>query len=495
MSEFQDPFQVTADPPLCDPTPCPDCNPTPSIDDCFICGYPSGAFDSCSSTPTPCLSGSVECLDCETVFENLDIKFLGGFVSGFSSKIGFGPSESSLNVDIVLPKYKCPPATIQGPVGVCCLPDQSCSAGYEGEEDCENAGGVWYGDQTCDDNPCSCPECNENSKYEGKLGYIYTFNMGAFCFKGILSNHTYTEDNSGYKYRVTLTDGRTILSNTAVLLNGTYAKLPKQFKNNAISVGASEDSVAENTCGDGGQCKDFMMTGSNSTRGVKLKAALEAINNHCISIPISNAGLKINVTKLINIISDDLRTTTAESTVLELITLATEESGYDFIININNNNEFEVLPVNQKRPATEKSLFNFIEDLTAKDIVISKDYGEEMAGSSSKSKRIVFGDNLSYLTTVRDYQYQLKCELESTEFIESGVCCAFGSVEDEATNAEQCEDVLGIWYPHYVYDESLIDYDALCSLQPMCTIKNNPASIGAYETFYITPTPITNPEC
>ena len=102
------------------------------------------------------------------MFENLDIKFLGGFVSGFSSRVGFGASESILNVDIVLPKYKCPTATTSGTVGVCCEPDQSCTAGYEGQTDCENAGGTWHGDKTCDDNPCSCPECNEQSKYEAK---------------------------------------------------------------------------------------------------------------------------------------------------------------------------------------------------------------------------------------------------------------------------------------------------------------------------------------
>jgi hypothetical protein len=490
MSEFQDPFQVTANPPLCDTATCPPCLETPSTDDCFVCGYPSGIFETCKSNATPCLDGSVECLDCESLFENLDIKFLGGFVSGFSSRVGFGASESILNVDIVLPKYKCPTATTSGTVGVCCEPDQSCTAGYEGQTDCENAGGTWHGDKTCDDNPCSCPECNEQSKYEGKLGYIYTFNMGAFCFKGILSNHTYTEDSSGYRYKITLTDGRTVLNNTAVLLNGTYTKLPSEFKNNAISIGASEDSVSNNTCGNGRQCQDFMITGSNSTRGVKLKTALEAINNYCISIPVSNAGLKINVTKLINVVSTELRTTTSESTVLELISLAAEESGYDFIVSINNNNEFEILPVNQKLPATEKSLFGFIEDLSAKDIVISKEYGEEIAGSSAKNKRIVFGNNLSYLTTVRDYQYQLRCDLDPINF-ETGICCAFGSINGDATSKEECENAIGTWYTEY--NIGLIDNQAICALQPICTIKNNPASIAAYETFYITPTP--HPEC
>jgi len=489
MVEFNDPFQITATPDLCDDNTCPECAPTPSVDDCVVCGYPSGALENCESLVTPCLDGSVECLDCETSFS--DIKFLGGFVSGFTSRLGLGASESVVNVDIVLPKFRCPDPTISSPVGVCCDPGGSCSSLYSGKEDCENAGGTWVGDKSCDDNPCFCPECEQDPKYEGKLGHIFTFDMGAFCFRGILSNHNYTEDNSGYKYRITLVDGRTILGNTAVLLNGSYAKLPDEFKNNAISVGESESSVIDNNCGNGYQCKDFMTTGSGGYRGVKIKAALEAINGKCVSIPVSNAGLKINVNKLINVVSEELRTTNAESTALELITLAAEESGYDFLVFINNSNEFEVLPINYKRPATEKSLFNFIEDLTAKDIVISKDYGEEMAGTSAKNKRIVFGNNISYLTRVRDFPYQLNCSNDPT--IADGACCEPPfSLNTDIPDKASCEELGYTWYAGDAL--STIDTENICKTMPACSIKNNPGSMGAYDTFYITPTPYPS-EC
>jgi hypothetical protein len=491
MAQFDDPFQITVTPDLCDNNICPECTPgpTPSIDDCVVCGYPSGIFETCQSASTPCLDGAVICLDCESSFVG-DIKFLGGYVSGFSSKLGFGASESTVNIDIVLPKTRCPDPTISSPVGVCCEPDQSCSSLYSGQEDCENAGGVWFSDKSCADNPCSCPECEQDPKYEGKLGYIYTFNIGAFCFRGILNNHNYTEDSSGYKYRITLVDGRSVLNNTVVLLNGVYVKLPNEFASSAISIGASEESVVNNTCGTGNQCVDFMTTGSGSTKGVKIKSALQAINGKCVSIPVSNAGLNINVTKLINVISDEIRTSNTESTVLELITLACEESGYDFLVSINNNNEFDILPVNYKRPATDKSLFNFIEDLSAKDIVISKDYGEEMAGTSSKNKRIVFGNNLSYITSVRDYPLQQYAKPEQELDLEiSPVCCYiednYITCEDtgELTLPSVCEAAGGTWYPN----SSCVQEG--CLMQPPCTIKNNPASISAYDTFFITPTP------
>ena len=484
MVEFNDPFLVTVTPDLCDNDTCPPCSGAIPEDDCIICGYPTGVV--CASG---CLDGAVDCLDCENTFSGLDIKFLGGFVSGFSSKLGFGASESTVNIEIVVPHKSCNDQTISAQIGVCCEPDQSCSTLYIDQTDCENAGGIWVSNATCDDDPCSCATgCLEPTpKYEGKLGYIYTFNMGAFCFRGILSNHTYSEDSSGYRYRITLTDGRSILSNIAVLLNGLYSKLPIPFQSDVINATASEKTVIDNECGTGKQCKDFMTTGSNSIRGIKIKSALETINGKCISIPISNAGLKINLTKLINLISEELRTTNRDSTVLELIVLATEESGYDFIVTINNNNEFEILPINYKRPATEKSLFNFIEDLTAKDIVISKEYGEEMAGSSSKNKRIVFGNNLSYLTTVNDFSYQLMCDIGNVSIDQNGVCCKYGLTQTLPNSKEDCDAIGGIWYPYFA-DSYNIPSD-ICEYQPQCTIKNNPASIGADESTHVTPQP------
>jgi hypothetical protein len=314
--------------------------------------------------------------------------------------------------------------------------------------------------------------------------------MGAFCFRGILSTHNYTEDSGGYKYRITLVDGRSILSSSLVLLSGTYVNLPKEFKNNVISASSNEEtSITDNTCGNGLQCQDFMTTGASSSRGIKYKSALESINGKCISIPVSGAGLKLNVTKLINVISSDIRTTDTESSILDLIVSAAEESGYDIIIFINNDNEFEVLPVNYKRAATSKSLFNFIEDLTEKDIVISKDYGEELStGSAAKNKRIVFGESISYLTSVRDFPYQRHCTDELV-FLGNDVCCLpDGTCSTSYSKKEDCIDAGGIWY----YNTNC--FGQSCSLQPVCTIRNNPASIGAYDTFFITPTPYPEDE-
>ena len=287
-----------------------------------------------------------------------------------------------------------------------------------------------------------------------------------------------------------MSDGRNILSGISVILNDNYIRLPNMFLGNAINVNTkAEKSVVDNTCGSGRQCEDFMMSGSLSRKGSKLKTILENLNYECVSIPVSGAGLKLNLTKLINVMSDELRIKDNESNVLELITIAAEESGYGFTMHINNQNQFEVLPINYKFQTKEKSLFSFIANLTADDIVISKNYGEEIAGSSAKNKRVVFGDNISYLTTVRDYSYQTMCEPQIN--FDNGICClAEGGIAQ--VTYEQCLTIEGATWSLYAVDElDRITDDGLCEtrLQPHCSIRNSPGSIGAYDAFFVTPTP------
>lgn len=395
--KFEDPFSWTPnDSERCDDKVCTS-TPTPNVD--YICGYDVSQTASC----TGCLDGN--CFGCESIFNQLSVEFLGAYVAGFSSRLGFGPSESVVNIDLVLKKYSCPEVT--NPInvsGVCCLPDGSCSQLYADEIDCENAGGTWYSGVTCDDDPCGCASNCLDGKYVGAIGYIYNFDFGQFCFRGILSNHTYSEDNNGYRYRVTLTDGRSLLNNLTVILNGIYSRIPNDLNNNVINLlYNAEPSIGDNTCGNGQFCKDFMKSGANF-RGVQIKKALQALNGSCISVPISGAGLKLNIDKVINIVSDELRTTNTESSAIDLISLACEESGYDFIATINNNNEIEIIPVNYKIVPPDYALLQFITDMSADDIVISKEYGEET--TNNKNKRLVFGDNVHYITSAYDFPAQ-----------------------------------------------------------------------------------------
>ena len=393
--EFNNPISYTPNP----ISRCSDEICTPIATPCdYVCGYDVSDYSNCSG----CLDG--DCVNCYDFFKDFSVEFLGGYVAGFNSRLGFGASESSVNIDLVIEKYSCPEVTTNSPNGACCLPDGSCSTGYADETDCENAGGTWYPNASCDDDPCGCAASCNDGTYVGAIGYIYTFNFGGMCFRGILSNHTYTEDSSGYRYRVTLTDGRKLLNNITVILNNIYNRIPLELNSNVINVLYNrEPSVGNNTCGNGEHCNDFMDSGADF-RGIRLLDALVGINNYCISVPISNAGLILDVSRLITLISPELRTTNSEMRLLEFITLCCEESGYDFITQITNDNKLEIIPVNYRIEPKPAALLNFIQDLSRSDIVISKEYGEE--STDNINKRIVFGTNIHYLTSVLDFPAQ-----------------------------------------------------------------------------------------
>lgn len=349
--------------PPCDPTTCTPCSTaTPSPTGCFICGYDHDAFQNCLNahqTPsTPCVDGAVSCLDCTGVFPN--IMFLGGYIAGFNSKLGFGASESTVSVDLVVQKHDC----------------------------------------SVTPTPCtSTPTCT-NDVYTGNLGYVYTFKAGSFCFRGILTNHSYTEDSSGYRYKVNLTDGRSILSGCSVLLNGFYGPIPERLQPNLINlVRELEPSVYDDQCALRTKCDDFTKSGSGP-KGILLKKAIEALNGKQIQIPLSTACLKLNLNRLVDLISKEIRTTNQESTVLQLIELACEESGLGFFSKINNDNEMEIFPINYKIDINQTDLFKFVENFNNNDIVISKDYGQEM--TLEKNKRALYGAEYCYLTLIRD---------------------------------------------------------------------------------------------
>jgi hypothetical protein len=118
-----------------------------------------------------------------------DIKFLNGYISGFNARLGFGGSESTVNVDLVFAKNICMPSP---------SPQDNSDP---------------------NDSPCVLEDCEDMDEYDGRLGYLYTFSLGGFCFRGILTNHTYSEGSDGFKYKLTLGDGRNLLNNTTVILN------------------------------------------------------------------------------------------------------------------------------------------------------------------------------------------------------------------------------------------------------------------------------------
>lgn len=353
-TDFTFPFGNGGGSDICSSSGCVNASPNPSN------GYCGGSLANTSEGCVPC--------DSSNNTENLPI-FLGCDVVGFDAKLGFNGSESMVNIDLV--------------------------AGTPPQKPCSSFGDSYGNLHNC----YECPETSEPpSQYTGSLGYIYTFNIGTFCFTGILSNHQYIENESGYRYRVALTDGRQVLANVSVIMNNFYGSVPENLHPNLINVLYNlEQSIGDNTCGNSEKCTDFGKSG-NTHKGILLKKVLEAIDNKQCQVPITKACLNIDVSKVIDIIDNSYRINTTESNVLELITMACDQFGYDFYVYIESNSII-IQPINNKlKTDMNNPLFNKLKELSEINTMIDREYGQEM--TFNKSKKLVIGDHIKYLTAI-----------------------------------------------------------------------------------------------
>jgi hypothetical protein len=368
-SSFNYPFSSSSGANICEPDTC---STSPSQSPSVSPAYCGGSL----------VNNSSGCIPCNILSNNSNTSvFLGCPILGFNGKLGFNGSESSVTIDLATPG--------------------NISAAANCQEFVDDYGTTHNCAPVCSTSP-SVSASPSSLGYTGSLGYIYSFNIGSFCFRGILSNHQYIESDNGYRYRVTLTDGRQILSNVSVILNDFYGVPPDDLQPNLINVLYNlENTVGNNTCGDENKCKDFGKSGKGH-KGVFITRALQAINGKKCQLPITKACLTMDLSKVIQIAPEAYRVSSTESNVLELITLACEEAGYDFFVYIRDysiivqpiNNKYKTAPdFNENAP-----LFKRLKDLADNNEVIDKEYGQEM--TFAKSKKLVIGDNIKYLVAV-----------------------------------------------------------------------------------------------
>lgn len=364
MTTFDYPFDENSTQDICDSNLCPPSGTTPD---------PSGLYCGGSLvTDDPSSSG---CSPCSTTNTQNDIIFLGGYVVGFNARLGYNGSESYVNIDLV-------------------TSDKSTECeSFEKDGEAHN----------CFDPNVTCPPVPGPSGYTGQLGHVYTFNIDTFCFRGILTNHDYVEGDGGYRYKVNLSDGRQILSNVAVILRDLYIKVPDDLYPNVINVLYESEPGVSNNCVDGKKCHNLGKSG-NGHKGMLLKTVLEKIDGKQIKLPVTGACLEIDVEKIAQITPPTVRVSSSESNVLELISLACEETGHDFIVNIVGYT-MEVKPISHKVStltnlpnAQDAPLFQFLSDLSDNYVVYDRQYGEELTFENSSN--LVIGDNKRYLIEV-----------------------------------------------------------------------------------------------
>jgi hypothetical protein len=355
MSTFDFPFDTDTDQDICDTGVCPT-NPPDATG--IYCGG-SLVIDDPSS---------VGCTPCSDAIQPNDVKFLGAYIIGFNGRLGYNGSESYVTIDL---------ATDNDPTKCSTFTDE-----YGETHNCSPSG--------CAPTPV---------EYTGQLGFVYTFKIGSFCFRGILTNHDYVEGDGGYRYKVNLSDGRQILSNVSVILNDLYIRVPEDLYPNVINVLYENESSVSNDCVDGKKCHDLNKSG-NGHKGMLLKNVLEKIDGKQIQLPITGACLEIDLEDIISIVPSTIRVSSSESNVLELISLACEETGHDFFVNIDEYT-MKVKPISHKvqtDSGENAPLFQFLSELSDNYIVYDRQYGEEL--TFENSNKLIIGDNKRYLIEV-----------------------------------------------------------------------------------------------
>lgn len=322
--------------------------------------------------------------------DDVTYTFLNCYIQGVSAKLGVGGSESTVTVDLIDPVPK----------------------------DCDSAP------------PSGCPPEPQPAGYSGSMGSVYSIQIGGFSFRGILTNHEYQEGPDGFRYRVTLSDGRNLLNNVNLITGGYYgSKILTPFPSlnpghvsNLINLLAKANaSVADNiNCGanglvnytnpgfegDGTICKDFGKAGATN-KGMYAYRAIEMLDMEQLKIPISNLCLSIDlalIRYLINkgpeFFNKEARIESNSMTALELIEYALDQSGYAFYTTIIDDSII-VVPINQKlQYANADELFKFMNDIGSQNIVIDRDYGQEM--TFNKSKKLLLGAQVYYMLSI-DY--------------------------------------------------------------------------------------------
>jgi len=228
--------------------------------------------------------------------------------------------------------------------------------------------------------------------YNGSLGCVYTVDIGAFSFTGVLADHTYEESSGGFIWNVRLTDGRQSLSNVSLILDDYYCNVAVP---NLINVLARlEPSVCNFNC------QDFMASFKDEG-GIPMVFVLRAIHGSSVLLPVCGETLTLDVSAVIAICPFYFKVNEGSSNVLNIIDQACQEAGYDFTISIVGSS-FVVRTINKKSEPSDGELLLLLNTISANSCggkgKINYSYGEET--SYEPSKKFVIGENIHYLTTI-----------------------------------------------------------------------------------------------
>lgn len=281
--------------------------------------------------------------------------FLGATVISFNSTLGFGSQESTLSVDLV--------------------------------EDCET-------------NPPQIFGPRANTVIIGQPVYFTTKQGNStefFDFGGILTNWTATQNNSGLVYNAKVADPRSILENTAVIID-TYLGAPIQGKNYLNVYAYYESAVLDGNCTAYG-------TSWGSERGMPYQKIIDGLKNMMpqpVIFSPTNFQFTVDFTTFPSGLPEYYRVPGPSISLLQLLQDVCEVLGLEFFVTMTIDNGIPVIRVSTISLNQQPTSFKYIIDSfnsTATDLT----YGQELR--NEKTRSLIFGEQQHYLTIVNQFDF------------------------------------------------------------------------------------------
>lgn len=309
---------------------------------------------------------------CENIPLNEPLRFLKSTVTSFNCSLGLGSQESTLNVDLVDD----------------CDPEVEAVAG-------------------------SFQPTNDS--FVGVGAPVYFPDNGAtagmdFKFGGVLTNWTIQQNNSGKTYNAKVSDPRQLLENAIIVID-SYLGPPIKGLNYFNVYSYFEEGVYKD-----GNCNTFGDARSNE-RGMPYSKIIQALTNidPTIYAPATAPNgtpyaYKIDFGSFPGMgggraVPDWYRVAGPSISVLQLLQDISDVLAYEFyvdLIKFGNDNVITVGLIDLSIPPSSFSgIGNFIDSLncTATDL----SYGQELR--NEKTKMVLFGEQVHYLSRVKDFQF------------------------------------------------------------------------------------------
>lgn len=276
------------------------------------------------------------------------ILFLGATVLSFNSTLGFGQQESTLNVDLI--------------------------------EDC--AANQAFGPRT-------------GSNTIGQPVYFTTrlaSESQFFDFGGILNNWTVTQNSSGKVYNVKISDPRSLLENSVVIVD-SYLGPPLQTKNYFNVYNYYEGGVLDQNC-------SVFGTSFTSERGMPYQKIIDGLEgmNPTVYSP-TNYAFTIDFTSFPQGLPEYYRVPGPSISILQLISDVCDVLGLDFFITMDSNNIIRINTISLNQQPTS---FNWIIN-SFNGVATDLSYGQELR--NDKTRSLIFGEQQHYLTYVSSFDF------------------------------------------------------------------------------------------